>query len=71
MVDPSYFRLPAFVLFALSNFVLYMFYDVPYVYLADHAISGGASGEDASVLISVIGISNVVGVVSAADVSSG
>ena len=64
MVDPSYFRLPGFVLFALSNFVLYMFYDVPYVYLADHAISRGTSDEDASVLISVIGISNVIGVVS-------
>ncbi|XP_037093659.1 uncharacterized protein LOC119113452 [Pollicipes pollicipes] len=62
MLDVSFFRLPAFTLFALSNFVLYMFYDVPYVYLADHAISGGATDEEASVLISVIGISNVVGV---------
>ncbi|XP_043247652.1 uncharacterized protein LOC122394681 isoform X2 [Amphibalanus amphitrite] len=64
MVDPAFFRLPGFVLFALSNFVLYMFYDVPYVYLADDAISRGASDEDASMLISVIGVSNVVGVVS-------
>lgn len=51
-----------YTLFALSNFLLYFWYDVPYVYLADNAIEAhDTSEEDASYLISVIGILNMFG----------
>lgn len=61
MFDFSYFRDPKFLLFALSNFLLYTWYDVPYVYLSDHAIKLGYSDNQGSLLISTIGIVNMVG----------
>lgn len=61
MLDFSYFADIRFLLFALSNFFLYTWYDVPYVYLTDNAIELGISETDASILISCIGIVNMFG----------
>lgn len=61
MLDFSYFADPRFLLFAVSNFLLHTWYDVPYVYLTDNAIEVGFSETDASILISVIGIANMGG----------
>lgn len=61
ILDFSYFLDIRFLLFAISNFILYTWYDVPYVYLADHAIETGVNETDASVLISLIGILNMFG----------
>lgn len=64
MLDFSHFADPRFLFFAISNFLLYTWYDVPYVYLTDNAIEVGFSEKDASYLISVIGIVNMGGEVS-------
>lgn len=61
MLDFSYFADIRFLLFALSNFFLYTWYDVPYVYLADNAIGLKISETDAAMLISAIGIVNMFG----------
>ncbi|XP_073997465.1 monocarboxylate transporter 14-like [Rhodnius prolixus] len=61
MLDLSFFTNVRFLLFAMSNFLLYTWYDVPYVYLTDNAIERGFSETDASILISVIGILNMLG----------
>ncbi|XP_025190715.1 uncharacterized protein LOC112591196 [Melanaphis sacchari] len=61
MMDFSHFKNMPFTLFALSNFLLYTWYDVPYVYIADLAIKKGHTDEDASYLISLIGILNMFG----------
>ncbi|XP_029178947.1 uncharacterized protein LOC114946561 [Nylanderia fulva] len=61
MLDFSYFADMRFLLFAVSNFLLHTWYDVPYVYLTDNAIEVGFSETDASILISVIGIANMGG----------
>lgn len=61
MLDFSFFSDIRFTLFALSNFLLYAWYDVPYVYLADNAVEIGFSETDASLLIALIGIVNMVG----------
>ncbi|XP_067203522.1 monocarboxylate transporter 9-like [Linepithema humile] len=61
MLDFSYFADMRFLLFAISNFLLHTWYDVPYVYLTDNAIEVGFSETDASILISVIGIANMGG----------
>lgn len=66
MLDLSYFADIRFLLFAMSNFFLYTWYDVPYVYLTDYAGRLGHSDTDASLLISYIGIVNMFGEVSAA-----
>lgn len=52
---------PLFMLLALSNFLLYFWADVPYVFAADFALSRGISESHATFLISVIGIVNTVG----------
>lgn len=61
MFDFSHFADPKYFIFAASNFLLYTWYDVPYVYLTDNAIKNGYSEKDASMLISVIGIVNMIG----------
>lgn len=52
---------PLFLLFAISNFLLYFWGDVPYVFTADFAKSRGVEEHYATFLISVIGIVNTVG----------
>ncbi|CAH0723088.1 unnamed protein product, partial [Brenthis ino] len=61
MLDFSHFRNPAFLVFAISNFLLYMWYDVPYVYIADNGMSMGFNESQSSMLISIIGILNMFG----------
>nr|CAD7259481.1 unnamed protein product [Timema shepardi] len=61
MVDFSHFSDIKFVLFAISNFLLYSWYHVPYVFLTDKAIEMGMADDDASYLISYLGILNMVG----------
>lgn len=63
-MDFSHFRNPAFLLFAISNFLLYMWYDVPYVYIVDNGQSKGFTESQSSMLISIIGIVNMFGEVS-------
>lgn len=61
MLDFSHFADPKFLLFAMSNFLLYTWYDVPYVYLADNAIEMGYTESESSMLISIVGIVNMFG----------
>lgn len=61
ILDFSYFLDIEFLLFAISNFILYTWYDVVYMYLPDWAIEHKVSETDASVLISLIGIVNMFG----------
>ncbi|XP_055314632.1 uncharacterized protein LOC129575272 isoform X6 [Sitodiplosis mosellana] len=61
MLDFSFFTDIRFTLFAISNFLLYAWYDVPYVYLADNAVELGFREDQASIFIAMIGIVNMVG----------
>jgi MFS family permease len=61
MFDPTIIRSPLFLVFALSNFLLYFWYDVPYVFSVDQAKGLGISDRKASFLLSVIGIVNTFG----------
>lgn len=61
MFDMSHFSDVKFLLFAISNFLLYTWYDVPYVFLADYANEIGFSQNDSSKLIAIIGIVNMIG----------
>jgi hypothetical protein len=64
MVDVSHFADIRFVLFAVSNFLLYSWYHVPYMFLADKAGEMGFSEDESSNIISYLGIFNTVGEVS-------
>lgn len=61
ILDFSYFLDSQFLLFAISNFILYTWYDVVYVYMPDFALENNVQDTDASMLISLIGIVNMVG----------
>ncbi|KAF5289771.1 hypothetical protein FQA39_LY03688 [Lamprigera yunnana] len=61
IIDLSHFANAKYLLFAISNFFLYTWYDVEYMYLNDHALGMEISEKDASMLISVIGIVNMFG----------
>ncbi|XP_022916238.1 monocarboxylate transporter 12-like [Onthophagus taurus] len=61
MFDFSHFADPKFLIFAISNFLLYTWYDVPYVYLSDYANTIELPKEVGSFLISNIGIINMIG----------
>ncbi|XP_065565100.1 uncharacterized protein LOC136030216 isoform X2 [Artemia franciscana] len=61
MCDVSNLKNTKFLLFLFSNFLLYAWYDVPYIYLVDSAVQRGISKEKASFLPSVIGIVNTLG----------
>ncbi|CAH2034426.1 unnamed protein product, partial [Iphiclides podalirius] len=61
VLDLSHFKSPSFLVFAISNFLLYMWYDVPYVYITDHGMNLGFDESKASMLISFIGILNMLG----------
>ncbi|KAK3871733.1 hypothetical protein Pcinc_023147 [Petrolisthes cinctipes] len=62
-IDVRYCLDTAYFIFAVSNFVLYVFYDTVYMYLTDYAQGVGVSADDSANLISVIGILNCVGMV--------
>uniref|UniRef100_T1IP78 Major facilitator superfamily (MFS) profile domain-containing protein n=1 Tax=Strigamia maritima TaxID=126957 RepID=T1IP78_STRMM len=61
MIDISYFKNVKFLLFCISNLLLYIWYDVPYIYIADNAINNGIDEKSAYYLISIIGILNTIG----------
>ena len=61
MLDTSILRSIIFVYFSLSSMLLYMWYDVPYVYTPDKAIGMGISEDHASYLVSILGIVSTVG----------
>ncbi|KAH3879322.1 monocarboxylate transporter 12-like [Dreissena polymorpha] len=61
MFDPSILLHPLYVIFAISNFILYFWYDVPYIFIVDRAVELGMEEKRASLLISVLGIVNTFG----------
>lgn len=61
MLDFSLFRDPIFLMYAVSNFLTSIGFNVPYVYTVDRAIQWGMEAESASFLLSVIGIANTGG----------
>jgi len=64
LVDVSIFKSLKYSLFCFSNLLLYACIDVPYVYIPDHATTSGTSNkEEASFLISLIGMVNTAGIV--------
>jgi len=61
MLDLSLLRDPIFMMYAASNFLTSIGFNVPYVFTPDRARLWGISEEEASYLLSVIGIANTVG----------
>ncbi|KAG8223341.1 hypothetical protein J437_LFUL001219, partial [Ladona fulva] len=63
IMDFSMFLEWHFMLLNFSTFLLFTFFIVPYFYLAEHVIRWGYSESEASMLISIIGILNTIGMI--------
>ncbi|CAH2046943.1 unnamed protein product, partial [Iphiclides podalirius] len=70
MLDVSLFRSPTFIVLALSGFFTMLGFFVPYVYVKKRAEANGLSVDTGVMLVSVIGIANIVGRVACGLVSS-
>eukprot|EP00092_Neocalanus_flemingeri_P033997 GFUD01036968.1.p1 GENE.GFUD01036968.1~~GFUD01036968.1.p1 ORF type:complete len:612 (-),score=85.76 GFUD01036968.1:1173-3008(-) len=60
MLDFSLFKDPIFMMYAASNFLTSIGFNVPYVYTVDRAEQWGMDGDQAAFLLSVIGIANTI-----------
>jgi len=60
-VDFSIFKSPLFILFCIHSMFLHLSYDIPYVYIPDHAETLNVEEHYASLLISVTGIASTLG----------
>jgi hypothetical protein len=63
MVDFSMFLEWHFLLMSLSTILLFTWFIVPYFYLAELMVRNGYSEQEASTLLSVIGLTNFLGMV--------
>lgn len=61
MINCSLLKDPLFILFVLSNFCTCLGFFVPYFCLADKAKMSNLTSEQASYLLSIIGIANTIG----------
>ncbi|KAG5309786.1 MOT14 protein, partial [Acromyrmex insinuator] len=63
MLDFSMFFELHFLLMSLSTILLFTWFIVPYFYLAEHMIRNGYVKSDAANLLSIIGITNTIGMI--------
>ncbi|XP_068633944.1 monocarboxylate transporter 12 [Battus philenor] len=70
MLDISLFKSPTFVILAVSGFFTMLGFFVPYVYVKTRAQAHGLSMDTGVMLVSVIGISNIIGRIGCGLVSS-
>ncbi|KAB0797474.1 hypothetical protein PPYR_08467 [Photinus pyralis] len=61
MLNLSLLKDPIFILFTVSNFCTSIGFNIPYVYIVSKAKSLGISSDNASILLSIIGIANTIG----------
>jgi cyanate permease len=61
MLDTNLLKNKVYLLYCIHSMILYMWYDIPYMYTPDMAIDMGIAKEHASFLISIIGIVSTVG----------
>lgn len=61
MMDFGLLRDPVFIIFTMSNFLTSIGFNIPYVYIAAQAEVLQMNKEQASYLLSIIGIANTVG----------
>ncbi|XP_032516484.1 monocarboxylate transporter 3 isoform X1 [Danaus plexippus] len=70
MLDVSLFRSPTFILLTMSGFFTMLGFFVPYMYVKQRAESNGIGKATSVMLVSAIGIANIVGRIACGLVSS-
>jgi MFS transporter, MCT family, solute carrier family 16 (monocarboxylic acid transporters), member 12 len=59
--DPTLLMDLVFILYSVSNFLTSLGFNTPYIYIVDHAMSCNIEDSTADWILSIIGLSNVVG----------
>ncbi|XP_049869470.1 monocarboxylate transporter 14-like [Pectinophora gossypiella] len=63
MFNVELFKKPTFNLLCLGTIILFIWFIVPYFYLAEHMIHKGYNEDDGALVLSLIGITNTIGMV--------
>ncbi|XP_014354972.2 uncharacterized protein LOC106708027 [Papilio machaon] len=63
MFNVALFKKMTFNLLCLGTLILFIWFIVPYFYLAEHMILKGYSEDDGAMMLSIIGITNTIGMV--------
>lgn len=63
MFNVALFKRHTFILLCLGTIILFVWFIVPYFYLAEHMIHKGYSEDDGAVMLSLIGITNTIGMI--------
>ncbi|VVC86588.1 unnamed protein product, partial [Leptidea sinapis] len=63
MFNVELFKKVTFILLCVGTIIIFVWFIVPYFYLAEHMIHNGYSEDDGAVMISLIGITNTIGMV--------
>ncbi|XP_074649225.1 monocarboxylate transporter 9-like [Tubulanus polymorphus] len=61
MLDITILKNPLYLLLFISNFILYMWFDIAYFFLPNYATELGVSDQRAAMAISITGIANMLG----------
>ncbi|CAK1585250.1 unnamed protein product [Parnassius mnemosyne] len=70
MLDVSLFRSPTFIILAVSGFFTMLGFFVPYMYVKQRAEANGLSKGSSVMLVSAIGVANIIGRIGCGVVSS-
>ncbi|XP_004926683.2 monocarboxylate transporter 14 [Bombyx mori] len=63
MFNVSLFKRPTFNLLCLGTIIIFVWFIVPYFYLAEHMTIKGYTEDDGALMLSLIGITNTIGMV--------
>ncbi|KAJ2939777.1 hypothetical protein O0L34_g17967 [Tuta absoluta] len=63
MFNVDLFKKPTFNLLCLGTIILFIWFIVPYFYLAEHMVQKGYNEDDGAHVLSLIGITNTIGMV--------
>ncbi|XP_074655968.1 monocarboxylate transporter 12-B-like [Tubulanus polymorphus] len=61
MFDLNILKQPTYFLFFVSNFILYVWYDVAYFFLPEFATQQGISAQNAAWSVAILGVMNTIG----------
>ncbi|XP_038212152.1 monocarboxylate transporter 9-like [Zerene cesonia] len=63
MFNVELFKEVTFIILCVGTIIIFVWFIVPYFYLAEHMVNNGYSDDDGAVMLSLIGITNTIGMV--------
>ncbi|XP_045497460.1 monocarboxylate transporter 9-like [Colias croceus] len=63
MFNVELFKEVTFIILCVGTIIIFVWFIVPYFYLAEHMVNNGYNDDDGAVMLSLIGITNTIGMV--------